>query len=96
MGLQSDLPRALSIGPNIPVKVPCIPCDDWNTVFSFGCTNPSQAIRFQVLSKNAKSNGGLFAFFIIFYLLWDCSTYSEVKINDVLGEHDNITFIVHI
>ena len=50
-------------------------------------TNQSQVIRFQVSRENTKSNGRL-----ALGLLDD----AEVEINDVLGEVDNITFIVKI
>ena len=55
--------------------------------------NPSQVIRFQVLLKNTKSNRGLFYLSILALGLLDDS---EVEINDILGESDNITFIVRI
>ena len=56
-------------------------------------TNQSQVIRFQVSPENTRSNEGLFYLcFLAFGLLDD----SEVEINDVLGEGDNITFIVRI
>ena len=52
-----------------------------------------QVIRFQVSRKNMRSNGGLFYLcFLALGLLDD----SEVEINDVLGEGDNIIFIVRI
>ena len=56
-------------------------------------TNRSQVIRFQVSRENTRSNGGLFYLcFLSLGLLDD----SEVEVNDVLGEGDNITFIVRI
>ena len=57
------------------------------------CTNPSQVIRFQVSHENSKSNGGLFYLCLLALGLRDDA---EVEINDVLGEGDNITFIVGI
>ena len=84
---------ALSIRPNIPV---------WNSGYSMWqmehyflvhWTNPSRVIRFQVLHKNSKSNGRLFYLCLLALgLLND----AEVEINDVLGEGDNITFIIRI
>lgn len=61
------------------------------TIFSGWLDNPSWA--FQVSRENTKSNRGLFAFFTIIYLPWGCLTSSEVEINYVLGEDDNISFI---
>ena len=56
-------------------------------------TNQSQVIRFQVSRENTRSNGGLFYLcFLTLGLLDD----SEVEMNDVLGEGDNIAFIVWI
>ena len=55
--------------------------------------NPSQVIRFQVSFENTKSNRGLFYLSILALGLLDDS---EVEINDILGESDNITFIVRI
>ena len=55
---------------------------------------PSQVIWFQVSRENTKSNGGLF---YLCLLALGCSIdYAEVEINDVLGEDDNITFIIRI
>ena len=54
-------------------------------------TNQSQVIRFQVSPENTKSEGGLFYLCILVFGLLDDS---EVEINNVLGEGDNITFIV--
>ena len=56
-------------------------------------TNQSQIIRFQVSRENTRSNGGLFYLCLLALGLLDDS---EVEINDVLGEGDNITFIVRI
>ena len=58
-------------------------------------TNQSQMIRFQlqVSRENTRSNGGLFYLCLLTLGLLDDS---EVEINDVLGEGDNITFIVRI
>ena len=69
-------------------KIPGIPCDEWNSIFRFvGLTRP----RFQVSRENTK--GRLFYLCILALgLLED----AEVEINDVLGESDNITFIVGI
>ena len=50
-------------------------------------TNQSQVISFHVSRENTKSNERL-----ALGLLDD----AEVEINDVLGEDDNITFIVKI
>ena len=56
-------------------------------------TNQSQVIRFQVSCENMRSNRGLFyVCFLALGLLDD----SEVEMNDVLGEGDNIAFIVWI
>ena len=56
-------------------------------------TNQSQVIRFQVSRENTRSNRGLFYLcFLALGLLDD----SEVEMNDVLGEGDNIAFIVWI
>ena len=55
--------------------------------------NQSQVIRFQVSRENMRSNGGLFYLCLLLLGLLDDS---EVEINDVLGEGDNITFIVKI
>ena len=84
---------ALSIRPNIRFEIPGIPCDEWNTNFPVRSINNSQAIGFQVSRKNTRSNGGLFYLCLLALgLLND----SEVNINDVLGERDNIPFIVRI
>ena len=56
-------------------------------------TNQSQIIRFRVSRKNMRSKGGLFYLCLLALGLFDDS---EVEINDVLGEGDNITFIVRI
>ena len=56
-------------------------------------TNQSQIIRFQVSRENTRSNGGLLYLCLLALGLFDDS---EVEINDVLGEGDNITFIVRI
>ena len=61
--------------------------------FAFLWTNPSQVIRFQVSGENTKSNGGLSYLCLLALGLPDDA---EVEINDVLGEDDNITFIVKI
>ena len=55
--------------------------------------NHSQAIGFQVSRKNTRSNEGLF---YLCLLALGLLNGSEVKINDVLGERDNIPFIVRI
>ena len=55
-------------------------------------TNQSQIIRFQVSRGNTRL-GGLFYLCLLALGLFDDS---EVEINDVLGEGDNITFIVRI
>ena len=60
---------------------------------SYGWTNLSQVIRFQVLCENTKSNGGLCYLGLLALGLLDDA---EVEINDVLGEGDKITFIVQI
>ena len=71
----------------------CIPCDEWNSNFPVRPINQSQAIGFQVSRENTRSKGGLFHLCLLALgLLND----SEVKINDVLGEGDNIPFIVRI
>ena len=61
--------------------------------FPFRWTNPSQVIRFQVSRENTRSNGRLFYLCLLVLCLLDDA---EVEINDVLGEGDNITFIVGI
>ena len=72
-----------------------IPCDEWNSIFRcVGLTKwQSQVIRFQVSRENTRSNAGLFYLCLLTLGLLDDS---EVEINDVLGEGDNITFIVRI
>ena len=61
--------------------------------FPIRWTNQSQIIRFQVSRENTRSNGGLFYLCLLALGLFDDS---EVEINAVLGEGDNITFIVRI
>ena len=61
--------------------------------FSVRWTNQSQIIGFQVWRENTKSNGGLFYLCLLALGLFGDF---EVEINDVLGEGDNITFIVRI
>ena len=56
-------------------------------------TNQSQIIWFQVLRENTRSNGRLFYLCLLAMGLFDDS---QVEINDVLGEGDNVTFIVRI
>ena len=56
-------------------------------------TIPSQVIRFQVSHENTKSNGRLFYLCLLALGLLDDA---DLEINDVLGEGDNITFIVRI
>ena len=58
-------------------------------------TNQSQIIRFQVSRENTRSNGGLFYLCLLALGLFDDSVVA-IEINDVLGEGDNITFIVRI
>ena len=71
-------------------EIPGIP---WNSNFPVRPINQSQAIGFQASRENTRSNGGLFhPCLLALGLLND----SEVKINDVLGEGDNIPFIVRI
>ena len=53
-------------------------------------TNQSQVIRFQVSRENMRSNGGLFYLCLLALGLLDDS---EVEINDVLGEGDNISLL---
>ena len=53
-------------------------------------TNQSHVIRFQVLRENMRSNGGLFYLCLLALGLLDDS---EVEINDVLGEGDNISLL---
>ena len=54
-------------------------------------TTQLQVIRFQVSRENTRSNGLLFYLCLLALGLLDDS---EVEKNDVLGEGDNITFIV--
>ena len=61
--------------------------------FPVRSTNQSQIIRFQVSHENTRSNGGLFYLCLPALGLFDDS---EVEINNLLGEGDNITFIVRI
>ena len=63
--------------------------------FPVSWTNQSQIIRFQVSRENTRSNGGLF-YLKVCLLALGLFDDSEVEINDVLGEDDNITFIVRI
>ena len=72
-------------------EIPGIPCDEWNSNFPVRPINQSQAIGFQVSRENTRSNGGLFHLCLLVLGLLDDT---EVKINDVLGEGDNIPFIV--
>ena len=58
--------------------------------FPVRLTNQSQIIRFQVSRENARSNGGLFYLCSLALGLLD---NSEVEINDVLGEGDNISLL---
>ena len=53
-------------------------------------TNQSQVIRFQVSRENMKSNRGLLYLCLLALGLLDDS---EVEINDVLGEGDNISLL---
>ena len=55
-------------------------------------TYQSQIISFQVLRENTRSNGGLFYLCLHAFGFDD----SEVEINDLLREGNNITFIVRI
>ena len=57
-------------------------------------TNPFQVIRFQVSRENSKSNGRLFHLCLLALGLLD--VVAEVEINEMLGEGDNITFILRI
>ena len=89
----SKRPRALSIRPNILVWNSGYSMRRMEQYFPVRWTNQSQVSRFQVSRENTSSNGGLFYLcFLALELLDD----SEVEINDVLGEGDNITFIVRI
>ena len=74
-------------------EIPGILCDEWNSNFPLGSINQSQAIGFQVSRENTRSNERLF-YLCLFAL--GLLNDSEVKINDVLGEGDNIPFIVRI
>ena len=70
-------------------EIPGIPCDD----FPVRSINHSQAIGFQVSRESTRSNGGLL---YLCLLALELLNDSEVKINDVLGQGDNIPFIVTI
>ena len=83
----------LSIRPNIPVWNSGYSIRQMEQYFPVRWINPSQVIRFQVSFENTKSNRGLFYLSILALGLLDDS---EVEINDILGESDNITFIVRI
>ena len=85
--------RALSIRPNIPVWNSGYSMRRMEQYFPVRWTNQSQIIRFQDSRENTRSNGGLFYLCLLALGLFDDS---EVEINDVLGEGDNITFIVRI
>ena len=74
-------------------EIPGIPCDEWNSNFPVRSINQSQAIGFQVSRENTRSNGGLIYLCLLALVLLNDS---EVKINDVLGEGDNIPFIVRV
>ena len=71
-------------------EIPGIPCDEWNSIFRFvGLTRPrSSGSEF---ARKTKSSRGLFYVCLLALGLLDDS---EVEINNVLGEGDNITFIV--
>ena len=84
---------ALSIRPNIPVSNSGYSMRRIEQYFPVSRTNQSQIIGFQVSRENTRSNGGLFYLCLLALGLFDDS---EVVINDVLGEGDNITFIVRI
>ena len=78
---------------NIPVWNSGYSIRQMEQYFPVRWINPSQVIRFQVSFENTKSNRGLFYLSLLALgLLND----SEVEINDILGESDNITFIVRI
>ena len=66
--------------------------------FPLGWTSPSQVIRFQVSRVNIEiKRRTLLSFYLCllaFGLLHDFDV--EININDVLGEHNSITFIVEI
>ena len=85
--------RALSIRPNIPVSNFGYSMRRMEQYFPVSWTNQSKIIRFEVSRENTRSNGGLFYLCLLALGLFDDS---EVEINDVLGEGDNITFIVRI
>ena len=74
-------------------EIPGIPCDEWNSNFPVRPINQSQATGFQISRENTRSNGGLFHLCL---LALELLNDSEVKITDVLGEGDNIPFIVRI
>ena len=61
--------------------------------FPVSWTNQSQIVRFQVPRENTRSNGGLFYLCLLALGLFDDS---EFEINDVLGEGDNITFVLRM
>ena len=84
---------ALSIRPNIPVWNSWYSMRRMEQYFPVRWTNQSQVIRFQVSRENTTSNRGLFYVCLLALGLLDDP---EVEINDVLGEGDNITFIVRI
>ena len=99
MPVGTEAPKGHSLTGRFPFdqifrfEIPGIPCDEWNSNFPVRPINQSQAIGFQVSRESTRSNGGLFHLCLLALgLLND----SEVKINDVLGEGDNIPFIVRI
>ena len=61
--------------------------------FPVSWTDQSQITRFQVSRENTRLNGELFYLCLLALGLFD---ESEVEINDVLREGDNISFIVRI
>ena len=61
--------------------------------FPVSWTNQSQIVRFQVSRENTRSNGGLFYLCLLALGLFNDS---EFEINDVLGEGDNITFVLRM
>ena len=61
--------------------------------FPVSWTNQSHIVRFQVPRENTRSNGGLFYLCLLALGLFDDS---EFEINDVLGEGDNITFVLRM
>ena len=75
-------------------EIPGIPCDEWNSIFRcFGLTNPrSSGSKFRAKIRD-QINGVLF---YLCFLALGLLDGSEVEINDVLGEGDNITFIGRI